>query len=114
MLEHFKYDQKTSKEVFKVAVPLVLQYIISITTWLIFFLLIESKGTMAKSVSNVMRNVFGLVGVFVWALASTSNAMVSNLMGQKREDLVLVAIKKITYWSMGLCAFMCLMLNLFP
>jgi len=114
LFKDFTFDKKTSKEIFTVAVPLVLQYIISITTWLIFFLLIETKGTIAKSVSNVMRNVFGLVGVFVWALASTSNAMVSNLMGQKREDLVLVAIKKITYWSLGLCSFMVLLLNLFP
>ncbi len=114
LLKNFTYDPKSSKEVFKVAVPLVLQYIISITTWLIFFLLIESKGVMAKSISNVMRNVFGLAGVFVWALASTSNAMVSNLVGQRREDLVMEAIKKISYWSLGLCAFMCLLLNLFP
>ncbi len=114
LLNNFTYHKKLSKEIFTVAVPLVLQYIISITTWLIFFLLIESKGIMAKSVSNVMRNVFGLVGVFVWALASTSNAMVSNLMGQQREDLVMEAIKKISYWSIGLCAFMCLLLNLFP
>lgn len=114
LLKNFIYDKKTSKEIFTVAVPLVMQYIISITTWLIFFLLVESKGSMAKSISNVMRNVFGLVGVFVWALASTSNAMVSNLMGQRREDLVLEAIKKISYWSLGLCAFTCLLLNIFP
>ncbi|MEP7163670.1 MAG: MATE family efflux transporter [Ferruginibacter sp.] len=114
LLEHFKYDKKTSKEIFKVSVPLVLQYIISVTTWLIFFLLIESKGAMAKAISNVMRNVFGLVGVFVWAFASTCNSMVSNLMGQQRQDKVIELITKITYWSMGLCAFMCLLLNFFP
>ena len=114
LLENFKYDQKTSKEIFTVSVPLVLQYIISVATWLVFFFMIEEKGTMAKSISNVMRNVFGLVGVFVWAFASTSNAMVSNLMGQRREDKVLEAITKIMYWSTGLCAFMCLLLNIFP
>ena len=114
LLEHFKYDKKTSKEIFTVSVPLVLQYIISVTTWLVFFFMIEEKGTMAKSISNVMRNVFGLVGVFVWAFASTSNAMVSNLMGQRREDKILEAITKIMYWSTGLCFIMCLLLNLFP
>ena len=114
LLEHFKYDKKTSKEIFKVSTPLVLQYLISVATWLVFFFLIEQRGTMAKSISNVMRNVFGLVGVFVWALASTSNAMVSNLMGQKREDKVIEAVKKITYWSIGLCSMMCLLLNIFP
>lgn len=61
-----------------------------------------------------MRNVFGLVGVFVWAFASTSNAMVSNLMGQKREAEVLSLIKRIMYWSVSLCSFMCLLLNVFP
>ena len=114
LLENFKHHKETSQKIFKVAAPLVLQYIISVTTWLIFFLLIETKGTMAKSISNVMRNVFGLVGVFVWAFASTSNAMVSNLMGQRCEDKVLPAITRITYWSLGLCAMMCLLLNIFP
>ncbi|MEO6490851.1 MAG: MATE family efflux transporter [Ferruginibacter sp.] len=114
LLQHYKYDRATSKEIFKVSVPLVLQYIISVTTWLIFFLLIESKGTVAKAISNVMRNVFGLVGVFVWAFASTSNVMVSNLMGQRRYEDVMLVIKRIMYWSVGLCSFMCLLLNVFP
>jgi Na+-driven multidrug efflux pump len=92
----------------------VLQYLISVTTWLIFFLLIESKGVMAKAISNVMRNVFGLVGIFVWAFAGTCNTMVANLMGQNREDQVLPAIRKISWWSIGLCFFMVLVLNLFP
>jgi len=114
LLKNFKFDAKTSKEIFSVSVPLVTQYIISVATWLVFFFMIEERGTMAKSISNVMRNVFGLVGVFVWAFASTSNAMVSNLVGQRREDQVILAIKKITYWSLGLCSIMCLLLNLFP
>lgn len=114
LLENFRYHRETSRQILNVSIPLVTQYIISVTTWLIFFLLIESKGVMAKSISNVMRNVFGLVGVFVWALASTSNAMVSNLVGQRREHKVLEAITRISYWSVGLCALTCLLLNLFP
>jgi putative MATE family efflux protein len=114
LLNNFKFNKVFNKEILRVSVPLVLQYVISVTTWLIFFLLIESKGIMAKAISNVMRNVFGLAGVFVWAFASTTSSMVSNLMGQQREDRVIELIKRITYWSIGLCAFMCGMLNLFP
>jgi Na+-driven multidrug efflux pump len=40
--------------------------------------------------------------------------MVANLMGQNREDQVLPAIRKISWWSIGLCFFMVLVLNLFP
>ena len=114
LLKEFTFHPVISKEIFKVAIPLVLQYLLSVTTWLVFFLLIEARGAVAKAISNTMRNVFGLVGVFVWAFASTSNTMVSNLMGQKREDKVLEVIKKITYWSFGCCFFMVSMLNLFP
>jgi Na+-driven multidrug efflux pump len=40
--------------------------------------------------------------------------MVSNLMGQQREDKVLGAIKRIMLWSLALCACMCLLINIFP
>jgi Na+-driven multidrug efflux pump len=114
LLHDLKYNKLFSKEVLRISSPLVLQYLLSVTTWLVFFLLIETRGPEAKAISNVMRNVFGLVGVFVWAFASTTNAMVSNLMGQKREGEVLLLIKRIMYWSMGLCLMMCILLNSFP
>ena len=38
--------------------------------------------------SNAMRNVFGFVGVFVWAFASTSNVMVSNLIGHEKDQVI--------------------------
>lgn len=114
LLQDFKYSRIHSKQVFKIASPLVLQYLLSVSTWFVFFILIEVQGTEAKAISNVMRNVFGLVGVFVWAFASTTNSMVSNLMGQRREGEVLLLINRIMYWSMGLCFIMCLILNAFP
>jgi putative MATE family efflux protein len=114
LLNNFHFDLYFNKEILRVSVPLVVQYVISVTTWLVFFLLIESKGIVAKAISNVMRNVFGLAGVFVWAFASTTSSMVSNLMGQQREDQVIKLIKRIMYWSIGLCAIMCGLLNLFP
>jgi multidrug resistance protein, MATE family len=115
LLQSYKYDKPISKKIFTVSLPLVGQYVISVTTWFIFFLLIEARGeTNSKAISNVMRNVFGLAGVFVWAFAGTTNTMVSNLMGQKREKDILLAIKKITLWSVGFCCVPVLVLNIFP
>ena len=114
LLKNFSYNNIISKEIKKIALPLILQFIISLTTWLIFFLLIESKGPVAKAVSNTMRNVFGLAGVFIWAFAGTSNTMVSNLIGQNRKDMVIPVVKKISLWSLGLCMIMICFLNLFP
>jgi len=111
---NLRFDKTFNKEIIKVSLPLVVQYMISVTTWLVFFLLIEGRGTEAKAISNVMRNVFGIAGVFVWAFASTTSAMVSNLMGQQREQDVIKLTKRITLWSIGLCFVMVGTLNLFP
>lgn len=114
LFSSFRYDKQISNAVLKVSVPLVSQYIISVTTWLIFFLLIETKGEQAKAISNVMRNVFGLAGIFVWALAGTSNAMVSNLMGQQRQQDVFKLMKRISLLSISCCFVISALLNLFP
>jgi len=114
LLNNFAYEKNISNEIKKVAVPLILQFVISLSTWLVFFLLIESRGPVAKAVSNTMRNVFGLAGVFIWAFAGTSNTMVSNLIGQGRKDMVIPVVKKISLWSLGLCLVMICFLNLFP
>ncbi len=114
LLKTFTFNKNINDQILKVSVPLVAQYVISVTTWLVFFLLLEGRGTNAKAISNVMRNVFGIAGVFIWAFASTCNTMVSNLMGQKREDEIIYAITKITYWSVGFCAVPVLILNIYP
>jgi multidrug resistance protein, MATE family len=114
LLQTLKYNKEVNKQILRVSLPLVAQYVISVTTWLVFFLLLEGRGVNAKAISNVMRNVFGLAGVFIWAFASTCNTMVSNLMGQKREQEILGAITKIMYWSIGFCAVPVLVLNIFP
>lgn len=114
LLNKYKYDKIKTGEIIKVAIPLTLQFVISVGTWLVFFILIEDKGIAAKAISNTMRNVFGIVGVFVWAFAATCNTMVSNLMGQKKEDKVILTITKIMLLSLGCCSMMCLIVNIFP
>jgi multidrug resistance protein, MATE family len=115
LLSSFAYNKEKSKQIFTIATPLILQFVISVTTWLAFFFLIESRhDENAKAISNTMRNIFGLTGVFVWAFAGTTNAMVANLMGQQKEDKVIFAINKIMLLSMAFCAVTCLLINIFP
>jgi Na+-driven multidrug efflux pump len=114
LFKTWKRNSVISKQITRVAFPLMLQFIISLATWLVFFFLIETKGEQAKAISNTMRNVFGLAGIFIWAFSGTCNNMVSNLIGQGLQHQVIPLIKKITLWSFGLCLVMILALNLFP
>ena len=114
LFNHFSFNKKVSLSILKISLPLIIQFAISLITWLIFFLLLEQYGERAKAISNAMRNVFGVVGVFIWALASTTNTMVSNLIGQDLEEQVLPAIKKIMMLSISATLIMGGVLNIFP
>lgn len=109
------YVSSLFRQLITVGLPLMLQYVISVTTWLVFFMLIEAwHDPTAKAVSNTMRNIFGIAGVFIWAFASTANTMVSNLIGQGQSTQVLLVVTRITKLSLGACLTMLALVNLAP
>ncbi len=114
LFSDFSYHKTTSRSILKMAAPLVLQFAISLITWLIFFILLENYGDRAKAISNAMRNVFSIVGIFIWAFASTTNTMVSNLIGQGLQNKVIMVIKKIMILNVSATLIMLGILNLFP
>jgi putative MATE family efflux protein len=102
------------KNILNIASPLMGQFAISIISWEFFYILIEHKGSLQLAISNAMRNIFGFFGCFVWAFASTTNAMVSNVLGQKQPKRVLLLIKKILILNISFTLLVGLLLNIFP
>jgi Na+-driven multidrug efflux pump len=114
LFTHLSFNKTLSSLIFRQSSPLVLQWLISVVAWLLFFILIEHYGEMPLAISNIMRNIFGVFGIFSWAFASTTNAMVSNVIGQDKKDKVEFLIKKIMRLSFGFTCFLCLLINFFP
>jgi putative MATE family efflux protein len=114
LFSNFFYDKKTTASILNISAPLVLQFAISLITWLVFFILLEQYGERAKAISNAMRNVFGVVGIFIWAFATTTNTMVSNLIGQNLQGRVIHAINKIVTLSFTFTLVIVTLLNIFP
>jgi putative MATE family efflux protein len=115
LVKTFKgWDKNATTDIFDRSIPLIFQYLISIVSWLLFYLWIEDLGRRALAISNTMRNVFGVFGVFIWAFAATSNNMVSNIIGQGKMDQVLPVIRKIALLSFMIALPLCLLLNIFP
>ena len=108
------WDKPVFKLIFVQSSPLVLQFAISIVSWEFFYILIEHHGPRALAISNTMRNIFGLFGIFSWAFAATTNAMVSNIIGQGRKDEVIGLIKKIALISFSFSACIFIALNITP
>jgi MATE family multidrug resistance protein len=114
LYKHWKFDPVNIRLILSQSSPLVFQYTIAITSWVFFYILVEHHGRQALAISNTMRNIFGLFGVFTWAFASTTNAMVSNIIGQGQENRVLLLIGKITKLSMSFAIVVAVLLNIFP
>jgi MATE family multidrug resistance protein len=112
--EQKKFDGAIFKLILVQSSPLILQYAISIASWEYFYLLVEHHGEQALAVSNTMRNIFGLFGIFSWAFASTTNTMVSNVIGQGRHEEVLPLVRKISMISLSISAILFILLNLKP
>lgn len=114
LFNHFPFNKALASLIFRQSSPLVLQWLLSVGAWLLFYILIENKGERPLAISNAMRNIFGVFGIFVWSFASTTNAMVSNIIGQGKKDKVIMLIKKIMKLSFVFTFFLCLLINLFP
>ena len=109
-----KIDLSITKLILIQSSPLIVQYGISIMSWEYFYILVEHHGARALAISNTMRNIFGLFGIFCWAFASTTNTMVSNIIGQGRAEEVMPLIGRIVKLSLTISAVTFVVLNVFP
>jgi len=106
---------KTMLLVFKQGLPLMGQYAISLVAWWIFFILINRNYDVEEqAVSQVMRNLFGLSGIFTWSFGSTANTVLSNLLGQGKSDEFFKIMNKIIRISLIGTALFAILINLFP
>lgn len=108
--EDIRLDWNVNKLILVKSSPLIAQYAVSIVTWEYFYILIEHHGERALAISNTMRNIFGLFGIFSWAFASATNTMVSNVIGQERQEEVLPLIRRVVRvsFSFSLMLFLAL------
>lgn len=114
LFEKISFDKSLIKLILVQSSPLVAQYAISILSWEYFYILIEHHGARALAVSNAMRNIFGLFGIFSWAFASTTNTMVSNIIGQGKHEAVMPLVKRIAGLSLMISLLIFIALNAFP
>jgi len=121
LFSYLRYSKELTKLILNISAPLIGQFSISLISWLIFYILIQRNGPLlygsnserALAISNVMRNIFSLAGIFIWAFASTTNAMVSNIIGQGRSHDVHKLINRIMKLSFISAFFMFTLFNVF-
>lgn len=114
IFERIAFDGSIGRLILIQSSPLIVQYAISVGSWEYFYILIEHHGPRALAISNTMRNIFGLFGIFSWAFASTTNTMVSNIIGQGRQDEVIPLINRIARISFTISLLIFTLLTVWP
>lgn len=115
LFNKLKFDKETARLVTKISGPLAFQHSTSVLAWFFFYMLVARNASQtALAISTAMRTVFGFFGTCFWALAATTNSMVSNVIGQGKRDEVIHLVWKISKLSLGLAVIVCAVLNFFP
>ena len=108
------FDRSELKSMMPVCSWTMIQHIISISTWFIFFLYIEHLGERSLAVSNIIRGVSGLLWMILAAFSSTCSTLVSNIIGAGREDKVMSLVKRIMKLSYGIVISIAVLFCIFP
>ena len=92
-LFHFpKIDKDLYKRLLKVSFPMMIQNFLALSCWFVFFLLVEKMGERELAISNIIRSIYVLIMVPVWAFASAANTLVSQVIGEGNYQEVLPVI----------------------
>ena len=105
---------KVIKSILDVSLSLMIQYFVSLSTWLIFFLAIERMGETTLAVSNIIRSCYMILALPIQALSATANTLISNTMGAKRQEEVISLIWKITQLTLAIVSVFLIIIGIFP
>ncbi len=92
-------DRGFFQTLIRIGFPVVLQMIVSLASWFVFFSLIETYGEKALAVSNLSRMAYLFFSIPVWGFSSGINTVASFLIGQNAFSSVLPTIRKMVILS---------------
>ena len=108
------FDLKLLRQVLNISVFMMLQYFVSMSTFFLFFIVVERLGQRELAIANIVRSIYIVMFIPVNALSTTTNTMVSNLLGAGRTQEVIPLIRHLTLISVGITALFAALLVLLP
>jgi multidrug resistance protein, MATE family len=109
-----KISMRVIGRISQLSSPLVAQTIISLGAWIVFFTLIEKMGSKELAISNIVKQLYTILGIPTFALASTTNTVIGNVVGQKKVQKIIPLLKRIIIMSSGFILIFSLPAFIFP
>lgn len=103
--KNVRFQWVVIKRILSISTYMMLQYLLSIVIWMMFFVFIENYlGESSLAVSNIVRSLYNIFTIPSNALSATVNTLVSNTIGAGRKEEVLNLVKRVSFLSI-LCMF---------
>lgn len=94
-----KFDWRLIISTWNISVFIMLQNFVSVAGWFLFFLVIEQTGERPLAISNIIRSLYMILMIHIWAFSSSVNTLVSNTIGAGGSHLVIAIVKKVNKLS---------------
>ncbi len=89
-----RFNRRRLGKILNISFWTMIQNFISLSTWFLFFLFVEHLGERSLAITNIIRNISGILFLVISAFSATCSSLVSNLIG--RGDAALV---RTTIWQ---------------
>ena len=81
--------------ILKISTPTMVQKLFSFSVWFIFFVLIEKMGETATGISSITRSIYMILITPCFAFSTTTNTLVSRIIGEGRLNQIFPTINKV-------------------
>ncbi len=102
------------KQVLSISIFMMMQYLLSIVVWMLFFVFIEKLGERPLAISNIVRSFYTILILPAQALGTATNTMVSNTIGANRHSDVLKLLGRVIKISLIITGVIIFLVLLFP
>ena len=89
------WKQSLFNNIFRLSIWIMIQNLLNWGSWLYFFVEIEKIGADALAISNILRSICSFPYVIASALSVVVSSMVSNLIGEGKDNEVLPTVKRV-------------------
>ncbi|MCB0650503.1 MAG: MATE family efflux transporter [Saprospiraceae bacterium] len=107
-------DMELIRTEFRLSTPMVMQAMVGLGSWFVFFSIVENLGERQLAITNLVRMVYLILSIPTWGFSTGVNTMVSNFIGQQKRQAVLPIIWKTAKISWMTTMVMTIPILLFP
>ncbi|MBK7430149.1 MAG: MATE family efflux transporter [Bacteroidetes bacterium] len=113
----FKFEsfkKELTIKIFELSSPIIVQNLLSMGAWFLFFVFIEKIGSHELAISNIVRGAYMISMTPFWGFSVAANSMVSNVIGQGKKEEVLGLVQKIIKLTLVVSLLMIVVNLIFP